>query len=315
MPIRDIGGVSADRFFACGINGSAYRIEQGTVTRLLPFQGTVAGLLTVWGLDSERVYVAGQAGTVLARQGTGWRSMHQTDDRTIRELWGANGNAIFAAAQDRILRFNGNLWRVDYVETDTSDADSLASYVTIWGRNPHDVYAAGAGGKLIHYDGTSWEKMDAGTEKHIGAVRGLTDGNLYIAGQDGMIMEYDGATWRELYSRVGWDFFALLVRGPSRIFAVGDSGCVAHYNGVSWKGSASVTGGAYGLSSIWGIRSNEIFAVGEGGTIVFYDGARWFNLSSGTAQTLYGIWGEDRNSFFVVGAAGTILKYDVTYID
>ncbi len=308
--VLSMDGVSADLYYVCGVNGSVYRIEPDAGRRILPSRGTTASLLTVWGRDDLTIFVAGIDGTVLARQGEGWRIMQQPDESTIWELWGANNNAVFAAAGNRILRFDGHIWSVAY----RASAD-WANFVTIWGRSAYDVYAAGDSGRVIHFDGGSWTPMETGTDKDIGVIRGRTDGNVYTAGQGGIIMEYDGSTWRKIFSKGNFDFYGLLVRGSNSILAVGDSGCVVQYDGTSWKGTSSVTGGAYSLLDCWGFRSDELFAVGEHGVIMYFDGDNWFKLNSNTVQELYGIWGVDRNRFFAVGSGGTIIRYDVTYID
>jgi hypothetical protein len=305
-----IGGTAPDNVYFCGENGSVYRRGAGaSFGRILPGRATEA-LRAIWGVDNSRVYVAGDAGVVLARQGNSWRDMYQPYGGSIRQLWGAHDNAIFAAAQQRILRFNGHIWTVDYFED-----DPLANYITIWGRDAQDVYAAGDFGKVIHYDGISWKPMDTGIDSIINVIRGDADGNIYTAGQGGIIMKYDGDSWSEMYSDDSYYFFDLLVRSSTTIFAVGREGYVFKYDGESWRRMPRVTG--YDLLDIWGFRSDELFVAGRNGTIIFYNGDGWFDLSSEvrTNQNLLAMWGEDRNSFFVVGDGGTILKYDVTFTD
>jgi hypothetical protein len=306
-----IGGTTvSDNIYFCGENGSVYqRGVGGAFGRIFPGRATDA-LRAIWGLDNERLYVAGDAGVVLARQGSSWRDMYQPNVGSIRQLWGAHDNAIFAAAQQRILRFNGHIWTVDYFEDDT-----LANYITIWGRDARDVYAAGDFGKVIHYDGSSWKPMDTGIDGVINVIRGDTDGNLYTAGQGGIIMKYRGDSWREMYSNDTYYFFDLLVRSSTTIFAVGRDGYVFRFDGKSWSKMPRVTG--YDLLDIWGFRSDELFVAGRNGTVIFYNGDYWFDLSSEvrTNQDLLAMWGEDRNRFFVVGEGGTILKYDVTFTD
>ena len=305
-----ISGTAPDNIYFCGENGSVYWRGAGeSFERILPSRASGA-LRAIWGVDNNRLYVAGDGGVVLARQGDSWRNMYQPHGGSIRQLWGAHDNAIFAAAQQRILRFNGHIWTVDYFEDDT-----LANYITIWGRDAHDVYAAGDFGKVIHYDGLSWKPMDTGIDSIINVIRGDTDGNVYTAGQGGIIMKYDGDAWREMYSNDTYYFFDLLVRSSTTIFAVGRGGNVFKYNGDSWRRMPRVTG--YDLFDIWGFRSDELFVAGRNGTIIFYNGDVWFDLSDEvrTNQNLLAMWGEDRNSFFVVGEGGTILKYDVTFTD
>ena len=62
----------------------------------------------------------------------------------------------------------------------------------IWGSSPSDIYAVGTRGVIIHYDGSSWNEMDSGTENDLLAVWGSSANDIYIAGADGTILHYDG---------------------------------------------------------------------------------------------------------------------------
>jgi hypothetical protein len=310
--IYAIDGYLANEFYLCGDNGSLYlKKSDNTVQTILPV-GTTESLLTVWGLDNTEVYAAGTNGAVLARQGNGWRSAYQPQPETIYEVWGANSNTIFAAAQDKILRFNGNTWSVDFQD----DSDSVM-YLTVWGRDAYDVYAAGGyHGKIMHYDGVSWKEMVSGTDTTIECIRGDYKGNLYTAGAAGMVMRYDGSSWHQMTANSSYHFYDLFVKSSTNIFAVGaggSDGCVVRYDGDSWDEVSRVT--SCQLYDIWGYSSDELYVVGDCGTILFFDGTNWFSLDSGTFQSLNGIWGEYTDEFFVVGTNGHVVRYKVVTTD
>lgn len=305
--VYGLGGRSSSELYICGDNGSLYLSEPGiTVDTILPI-GTTESLLTVWGLDRDEVFAAGVGGTIVTRQGNGWRPVSQPQSGTISDFWGANSNTIFAAAQDKILRFNGNIWSVDFV-----DDSEGASYRTIWGRDAHDVYAAGYNGKIIHYDGISWKEFESGVDSTINAIRGDQKGNIYTAGAGGIVMRYDGNSWQRMTANANYYYHDLLVRSSTNIFAVGargNDGCVMRYDGTSWTEVTRVSGCK--LYDIWGYNSNELYAVGDCGTVRFFNGSKWFSLESSTFQSLYGIWGESVDEFFVVGSNGHVVRYEV----
>jgi hypothetical protein len=306
--IYGITGVVPDTFYFCGVGGILTRSTAGgDETQILPRVSSTR-LRAVWGESDFDVYAAGDDGQVLAKSGTGWRTMVQNEDNVILELWGFSGNAIFAAAGDKILRFNGDFWSVSY-HTD----DTLANYVSVWGLTPWDVYAAGDYGMVLHYDGSRWQELSTGSDKNISAIRGTANGLVFTAGEDGVILKYDGTRWVQLYAKSGYYFQGLLVRGANRLVAVGQNGLAVHYDGVTFRTLLYNTG--IDLLDVWGTRSNEVFAVGREGSILYYDGDYWTRYISGTSNDLYGIWGQDRDGFYVVGDGGTIRRYSVTYTD
>ena len=48
------------------------------------------------------------------------------------------------------------------------------SVIGIWGASPEDVFAVGAKGTVLHYDGQAWEPMAVDRAPHLVAVWGAT---------------------------------------------------------------------------------------------------------------------------------------------
>jgi hypothetical protein len=53
---------------------------------------------------------------------------------------------------------------------------------TIWGTGKDDVWAAGSGGSVVHYDGATWSPVPSGVKNTFNAVWGSGAGDVYVVG-------------------------------------------------------------------------------------------------------------------------------------
>jgi hypothetical protein len=105
------------------------------------------------------------------------------------------------------------------------NSGSSVSLRDIWGSSSSDVFAVGAEGTILHYNGNSWKSMDDNS----------TNGYYCIWGSS-----------------------------PSDVYAVTELlGVIYHYNGRGWSNDQRVTLRAT-LLCIWGSSANDIFTGGNG---------------------------------------------------
>ncbi len=302
------GDPSESDFHLCGVGGLVARGDpaEEEFTLIAP-RPLAPALLAIWGLHTDEVFAAGNSGVILAKDGEGWRLVAQGDTNDIFDLWGDTKNSIFAAAGNRILKFNGHAWTVTY------DGDTLESYRSIWGRDSWDVYAAGESGRVIHFDGIGWTQIETGIDATIVAIRGTSDGIVFAATIDGSILKYDGAAWTTLHSDSRHRFRNLLVLNSQQLIAVGADRLAVHFDGGIWRTMLWIGGDNF--EDVWGLSYDRIFAVGSLGAIWYFNGEYWIEMPSSTSRNLHGIWGAEPDRFYVVGDLGTILRYSVTQSD
>jgi predicted small secreted protein len=212
------------------------------------------------------------------------------------------------------------------VPTGSSNAKALpmssgtqANLAGIWGSSSSNVFAVGAGGTILHYDGKVWSVMSSGTSNDLNSVWCNSGSDVFAAGNFGVIMHYDGKGWStvfftgpmfspQLYSvwgSSGKDVFAV---GIGDVSLLGSS--ILHYDGTNWSSMSGKTGSVAGpLQGVWGSSSSSIFVVGVGGTILHYDGKAWSVVASGIQADLTGVWGSSSSDVFAVGG-GIILHYN-----
>ena len=67
---------------------------------------------------------------------------------------------------------------------------NTANLTGVWGTSGTDVFAVGAGGTILHYNGTSWSSMTSGTTNTLSGVWGSSGTNIFAVGASGTILFY-----------------------------------------------------------------------------------------------------------------------------
>ncbi len=177
----------------------------------------------------------------------------------------------------------------------------------VWGSSSSDVFAVGAGGTILHYNGTSWSSMSSGTTNTLYGIWGSASNNVYAVGASGTIRKYT-TSWATSTSGTTNTLYGIWGSASNNIYAVGASGTIRKYT-TSW--AASTSGTTRTLCGIWGTSSSNIYAVGEGSIIRRYTTAWGSSRSYDSGDpTLYGIWGTSSSNIYAVGAGGIIRRYN-----
>jgi len=103
---------------------------------------------------------------------------------------------------------------------------TTSTLYSVWGNSESDLWAAGWGGKLLHYDGVScWTEVDSRTRFGFLSMWGTAANNIYAAGE--IVLHYDGVSWEPVSVRNEPDFndvWAGSESGNSEVVAVGSGG-------------------------------------------------------------------------------------------
>jgi NAD kinase len=101
-------------------------------------------------------------------------------------------------------------------------------------------FAVGAGGTILHYDGTSWTAQASGTTNDLYFVAVLDSSDAYALGAGGTVVHYDGTHWSlvpvsGLTATLRAAGVAVDTTGAiTDYFVVGDGGTILHSSdGVS----------------------------------------------------------------------------------
>ncbi|NOZ88222.1 MAG: hypothetical protein GXP49_18575 [Deltaproteobacteria bacterium] len=217
------------------------------------------------------------------------------------------------------------IWKVARQKSGLEDRTPANDLMDVWGKSADDLYAVGFSGTILHFDGTSWKKMESGTTEDLMGVWGYkledqennqTRTEVFAVGTKGTILRYDGKAWALMK----------VISDPDpdkpRPVVVVDN-----------------------LHDVWGIKPAgmdpqrqhpTVIAVGAEGVIVRYeaeedlfkemrrrDEEKYFDdveqvektriaYNRFTSERLGGVFGVNPNRFVAVGNNGTILQYNGT---
>ena len=102
-PVDDAGVVPADDAASAGNGGVAVP----TAGWRPAFGTSGASLNAVWGLDANTVFIVGDAGTILERQGGAWIDVASGTNANLTSVWGLPSGEVFAAGQGGVVLARG----------------------------------------------------------------------------------------------------------------------------------------------------------------------------------------------------------------
>ena len=191
----------------------------------------------------------------------------------------------------------------------SQSSNTTSTLYGVWGASSSDIFACGAEGVVLHYDGTYWAPVSSNVTNALNGIWGSSSNDVFAVGQNGIILHYDGGSWTTV-ALYGTHLKGIWGTSSDNIFAVGNGGLILHHDGIGWAPMTSGT--ANHLMAVWGSSSDDVFAVGNGGAILHYDGTAWSSVSAANQPNLFGVWGSSSDDVFVVGNEGAIFHYNGT---
>lgn len=157
-----------------------------------------------------------------------------TPFNTIQGMWGNSRNNIYVVGpggmgDDRVWHFDGNKWNkpLEYI---------AAGPKTIYGFSNSNIWIGDDNGKLLNYDGTSWNlKYTYKPKKQfvssiITDLYGDSPSEIYAVGvtfynqqtiQRGFILKYDGVSWKEIFEADYNSQFLAIRKDKGRVMIFG----------------------------------------------------------------------------------------------
>ena len=100
--------------------------------------------------------------------------------------------------------------------------DAESYILSLAGKAPNDIWGVGMGGKIVHWDGASWQAAASPTEKQLGGLSVLPDGTGWAVGEE--IVRFDGGRWQLVRKPTGKLLTSLVLISDHDGWAVGDNG-------------------------------------------------------------------------------------------
>jgi hypothetical protein len=150
---------------------------------------------------------------------------------------------------------------------------------------------------VFHYDGTQWNKLDAGViNVDLWWVFGFTDGTVFLGGSGGTILRYRAGTFEKLTTPTPDIVFGMWGSSPDDVWAVGGQltgrPFVWRYQGVSFMPVSGVpavlTNGA--VWKVTGRSADDVWMSASQGLILHWDGQSLTNEQvGGSEESLFSI--------------------------
>jgi len=178
----------------------------------------------------------------------------------------------------------------------------------VWAVARDDVWAVGVRGTIRHWDGRSWQRVEAGTFADLTAVHGRAANDVWIVGDLGTALHWDGASWRGVAVPTKTTLTDVLALARDDAWAVGADGVIAHWDGASWKLVASGTVNQIDRLAAGG--PDDVWAVGHSGTVLHWTGRAWTAIPTGIDRDwMTGVAVVAPDDVWVAGYGGFIRRY------
>lgn len=324
--VKAFWGTSRDLWAVGGVGyGSLLLHWNGETWTKAAHPGT-GSLSAVWGSGPDDVWASGTS--LLHWNGVAWQDKTLTADGTwvmtgnAPGLWGFGPNSVIAVGSSGTLLWDGNAW------TNVYPTLPMTTYGGVGGSSASDVWAVGAYGNVLHFDGSRWQDRTPrnadGTKLTTQTLRGIWasgPGDAWATGgvTDGAatILHWDGTSWADV-SRDGAGtaistqaLVSLWGSAANDVWAVGNSGTILHWNGTAWTNFSLDAEGARltsdQLRCVFGLAADKVWAVGRS-TLLRWDGTAWtrdttpFTQVSGLQAS--SIWGTSAADLWIMGTVG-----------
>lgn len=188
----------------------------------------------------------------------------------------------------------------------------------VWGTAADNVYAVGAQGALLHWNGGSWTMQASlgGGQADLRGVFGTDAKHVWAVGAAGVAAAFDGSVWKALPMLSGpanfnGVFAATKKGGGYDVWAAAQQGLYRVTEQGGQTGFAKFNPTPYGnFLGIHGADADNVWAVGMTGVIAYWNGQLWKQQVSSTSIALRSVWAADASNVFAVGEKGQILRYD-----
>lgn len=152
-----------------------------------------------------------------------------------------------------------------------------------WGTSARDVWAVGAAGTTLHFDGTSWSRIESGTTRGLNDIWGASASSIYAVGDAAEVITWDGRAWSALEvptATTTW-FFGVSGTSSDDVWIAGTrftdyEDVVLHFDGSSWTDRSPGT--HFGLHAVWTDGPSAVWAAGGqqvAGGLIHWNGERW----------------------------------------
>jgi photosystem II stability/assembly factor-like uncharacterized protein len=258
------------------------------------------------------------ASLALGGCGSGWSEAFPAEDKGwLMSVWGRSATDVYAVGgthpRATVMRLRGKDW------SEVSLGLQAPRLNWVHGFGPEHLFAVGEQGWALHFDGSSWRRLDTGTEAPLWGVWGASPDDVWVVGGSGtgtgeaVILRWNGQAFTQvsvpaLRRENVFAFFKVWGTGADDLRIVGQEGVILRWDGEALREEDS--GVRDDLISLWGDGPDRVIAVGgrASAQVTEWDGTRWRPRDLPPLPGLNGVWFPPGQDPWVVGVQGTVLR-------
>jgi hypothetical protein len=223
---------------------------------------------------------------------------------------------------------------------------------SVWSFGPSDVWLTADSGRVLHFDGSSWDVIQLETNEMMVDIWAFGPSDIWMVGGQ-TLAQYDGANWTLTnlndQNQGIESVSALWGSAPDVVWVVGSQSTAAHWDGTTWDryiaaGTDNTTvwgsgpddvyvAGIFavahwdgtdwqeldlmelgsGAESIWGFGPDDLWIADGSDRLAHFDGSDWSVVELDFTAEAATIWGLGPKDIWGVGTPGGVLHYDGTW--
>ena len=197
-----VWGPDADNIYTVGgqpDDGVAYRFDGQSWDEFDVADGPM--LNWVHGVDGD-VWMVGNDGRALRVRDDDIQSFDTGIDVDLWGVWAASDDDVWAVGGDArdfdaspaLAHYDGTSWKEQSLPELDRDANALFK---VWGTSSDHIFAVGALGVILQYDGQQWSQVATGANDDFVSLWGRADDDIVAVGgrSNGQVARYDGDQW------------------------------------------------------------------------------------------------------------------------
>jgi len=148
---------------------------------------------------------------------------------TILALWAGGRDVWAVGSASTIVRYDGTDWRAVPPDRPLGEA----TFTSVWGSGPSDVWIAGSDGLLLHWNGQALAVERPFTDVGLTAIWG-TGTDPWIVGEGGGVFRRIAGAWCNVWSGPRLDFSWIGGTANDDVW-VGTGPRIFHWDGQAWR--------------------------------------------------------------------------------
>ena len=218
-----------------------------------------------------------------------------------------------------LIHWNGNNFEKNWNPILNEFTDKTVN--AMWGTSSSDFYVVGNNGKIAHYNGSEWSKIESGTDLNINDIWGdynkkngeyeiLAVASKILQSTDRDILKISNTGVEKLdETGINWSLHGIWFKNSRKYYAVGSG--IYRKNKMTdkrWDNNwQQIT--QYYINSVRGKEINDVFMCGAFGEVLHYNGKSWYSYLNKGLPYFNGSMVKlsyKRNKVCIVGSDGRV---------